>query len=106
MERDTLRQCKKEMLSLGLDAKEISKVLHGGAFNEVKFNDGMNVREKQQNPNMKDTISSNEVSNQVNVEIINEKRKSLVIEDAIDKSEILDNKIEEESKIINMNKTF
>jgi hypothetical protein len=94
------------MLSLGLDAKEISKVLHGGAFNEVKFNDGMNVREKQQNPNMKDTISSNEVSNQVNVEIINEKRKSLVIEDAIDKSEILDNKIEEESKIINMNKTF
>jgi hypothetical protein len=66
----------------------------------------MNVREKQQNPNMKDTISSNEVSNQVNVEIINEKRKSLVIEDAIDKSEILDNKIEEESKIINMNKTF
>lgn len=106
MERDTLRQCKKEMLSLGLDAKEISKVLHGGAFNEVKFNDGMNVREKQQNPNMKDTISSNEVSNQVNVEIINEKRKSLVIEDAIDKSQILDNKIEEESKIINMNKTF
>ena len=55
-ERDTLRKCKEEMKRLGLSKQEISKVLHGGAFNDVKFNDGLTVRSKQLRPNEKDSI--------------------------------------------------
>lgn len=59
-ERDTLRQCKEEMKALGLSREEISKVLHGGAFNSVKFNDGMTVYMKQLHPENTDYIQVSE----------------------------------------------
>ena len=54
-ERDTLRQCKEYMQNLGLSRKEISKVLHGGDFNSVRFNDGMTVYDKRLNPDVIDS---------------------------------------------------
>ena len=55
-ERDTLRQCKLEMQRLGLSKEEISKVLHGGSFNNVRFNDGLTVFTKLQHPEQIDTL--------------------------------------------------
>lgn len=61
VERDTLRACKENMKRLGLSREEISKVLHGGAFNSVKFNDGMTVYAKQSHPEEKDYIQTEEL---------------------------------------------
>ena len=97
-ERDTLRQCKEEMKRLGLSREEISKVLHGGSFNDVKFNDGMTVRAKQLRANEKDDmVIENLIGSEplikeeekvldkvsvVDIENLNESRNSIIVEDA------------------------
>ena len=97
-ERDTLRQCKEEMKRLGLSREEISKVLHGGSFNDVKFNDGMTVRAKQLRANEKDDmVIENLIGSEplikeeekvldkvsvVDIENLNGSRNSIIVEDA------------------------
>jgi hypothetical protein len=107
-ERDTLRKCKKEMLKLGLNKKEISKVLHGGTFNDVKFLDGMTVKEKLLHPESKDVLLYNRIPKDSSYDLlpgddnllpnneINLQRNSLVIDDLDEKSEIMNNEIKEE----------
>ena len=115
-ERDALRQCKEEMKRLGLDRKEISKVLHGKAFNDVKFNDGMTVREKNvENYRIafeeRDALIHREEEKHIAIEHIkidaNEKQLeeknvnkiAIVIDEINDDNIILDNQIEENSKV-------
>lgn len=102
-ERDALRQCKEEMKRLGLDRKEISKVLHGKAFNDVKFYDGMTVREKQADPTKKDFVEQNGLlSDNVSEVSIEEKKfekMSIIVEGANDANLILDNEILEDSSV-------
>lgn len=100
-ERDTLRACKENMKRLGLSREEISKVLHGGAFNSVKFNDGMTVYSKQLHPEAKDYIQTEELLNsgelfKVDLEpekvalkdetVLNEHRNSIEVNEAFENS--------------------
>ena len=108
-ERDALRQCKAEMKQLGLSSEEISKVLHGGAFNDVVFNDGLTAREKQANPTVTDTLSQPESGRLVNVHKIeehNSKRIGIIVDEVITEMPILENKIEEEIKVQNKETTL
>jgi hypothetical protein len=114
-ERDALRQCKEEMKRLGLDRKEISKVLHGKAFNDVKFNDGMTVREKNVENyriavEQHDTLIHSEEkhiaiehikinANEKQLEEKNVNKIAIVVDEINDDNIILDNKIEENSKV-------
>ena len=104
MERDTLRMCKAEMKNLGLDPKEISKVLHGGAFNDVKFNDGMTVREKLENQDVKDFVPQNQEVSQVKKEEVNSNRISLIVDDVNEVNDVLDNQIEENTNVKSIEK--
>ena len=110
-ERDVLRKCKQEMTRLGLDRTEISKVLHGGTFQDVKFIDGMTVRRKMMNPNEKDILRSTEVVKQednIEINLDNNKIQQIIVEDAanLDDSKSVSNEIiEEEVKEVKIEKT-
>jgi hypothetical protein len=113
-ERETLRQCKAEMKRLGLSKKEISKVLHGGAFNSVRFNDGMTVYAKQLHPEQPDLIQVEElpqvevknIEEKVKIEPekvvvndkpeVNENRNLIIVDDAVDNEEVLEFEIVDE----------
>ena len=91
------------MKRLGLDRKEISKVLHGKAFNDVKFYDGMTVREKQADPTKKDFVEQNGLLSdnvsEVSVEEKKFEKMSIIVEGANDANLILDNEILEDSSV-------
>ena len=98
-ERDTLRQCKEEMKRLGLSKKEISKVLHGGDFNSVKFLDGSTVYIKQLHPEDEDTIQMEEI---VQVQEISKVQKLPIQEE----NEIVDEEVSVDNSLIDINKTL
>lgn len=91
-ERDTLRAGKKAMESLGLAKEEISKVLHGGAFNEVKFNDGQTAKNKLANPEELNGFVEEDLLNKDSIvvtEVLNEnfeKEEQSFVQDEKDKS--------------------
>lgn len=84
-ERDTLKSCKEEMKKLGLPKEEISKVLHGGSFGDVKFNDGRNVREilEFSQNNIKPLDVNNDNRQQISVDV--EEKNDIVNEMIFDK---------------------
>jgi hypothetical protein len=98
MERDTLQKCKDEIKSLGLSADEITKVLKGKAFNDVVFDDGKTVREAQED--IKASMSKDEVSNEA------ASKKPIVVNQVNEITKVLTQPIEENKKIIDMEKSF
>ena len=118
-ERDTLRQCKEEMKRLGLVHKEISKVLHGKAFNNVKFTDGDTAREKNEEKyeqalsnreelRFSEEMKANAIERKKQANIVNEikveenvNNKVGIVIDELDESRniISDNQIEENSNV-------
>jgi hypothetical protein len=98
MERDTLQKCKDEIKSLGLSSDEITKVLKGKAFNDVVFDDGKTVREAQED--IKASMSKDEVSNEA------ASKKPIVVNQVNEITKVLTQPIEENKKIIDMEKSF
>ena len=89
------------MKRLGLSRKEISKVLHGGAFNDVKFNDGVSVREQLEKPLV---IEQEEIKNNVeNISNENKKVEIIVHDAAIEQEVVIDNKHEEKQEVKDIN---
>lgn len=97
-ERDTLRQCKEEMKRLGLSKKEISKVLHGGSFNDVIFNDGVSVREQLSKPIVNEQEENKNIIENISTE---NKKVGIVVHDAVIEHEVVVDNIHEEKQEVN-----
>ena len=86
------------MKRLGLSRKEISKVLHGGSFNDVIFNDGVSVREQLSKPIVNEQEENKNIIENISAE---NKKVEIVVHDAVIEHEVVVDNIHEEKQEVN-----